>query len=231
MPESNDPTGVSLDLSGFDSGRSGTGPPIVRGGRPRAAFGRSQLEVELRSAPIEAVDYPQRSIELVAIPWDTWAQVEHQGRIIEESVAPGAFGRIHERRSSNRLTRVNLEHDRDRWIGRVEQVDGRDPVGLRAVLRIRRTPEGDQALMDAADGMYAASVGMAVRPTDEQWDAKRSRRRILRAFLDHIALTGTPAYEQQGAIAVRSAPPPSTSMTPNLDAILAERAAQEYGRG
>lgn len=181
--------------------------------------------IEIRTAPVTGVDYPARTIELVAAPYDQWATVEYpkgSGRTIEESFAPGAFGNVHVRAQHRRMT-VNLEHDRDQWVGRVLALDTRNSEGLRAELLIRRGPMFDQVLDDAADGMYAASVGFGVAPADQRWDG-RERRRITKAFLDHIALTVTPAYSGTDVLAVRSAPEVNTSATPNLDRLLAERA-------
>jgi HK97 family phage prohead protease len=180
--------------------------------------------VELRTAPVDRVDYPARTIELIAVPYDQPATVEYQNRLIEESFVPGAFGDVHKRAAHRRMA-VNLEHDRDQWVGRVVALDTRSTDGLRASLLIRRGPVFDQVLDDAADGMYAASVGFAVGPRGQQWEG-RSRRRIVTAFLDHIALTMTPAYAGTDVLAVRTAPEIERSSTPNLDRVLAERAAR-----
>jgi len=184
--------------------------------------------IEFRAAvPLERVDYEQRTIELVAVPWDEWATVEYRGRMIEESFAPGAFGAV-DRRNEHRRVLVNLDHDLSRWVGRVESLDPRDPVGLRTELRIRRTPEGEQTLVDAADGMLGGSVGFGALPANIEWSG-RSRRRIRVAYLDHIALTATPAYVGAQVVDVRNAP--GSSSTPNLDRVLAERAEQAYPQG
>jgi HK97 family phage prohead protease len=178
--------------------------------------------IELRTAPVAQVDYPARLIDLIAVPWNEWSAVEYQGRLIEESFDPGAFGAV-EKRVGRARFQVNMDHDPDRWVGRVIALDTGNRQGLRAGLQIRRNPEGDQVLMDAADGMLAGSVGFGVLPRDQTW-VTRDRRRIIKAYLDHIALTPTPAYQGSEVIAVRSA----MSATPNLDRILAERAGQAY---
>jgi HK97 family phage prohead protease len=191
--------------------------------------------VEIRTAAVTAVDYPERTLSLIAVPFDEWAEVEYKGprrellgRIIEESVAPGAFGAV---RNRARKFTVNLGHDRDRWVGTVLDLDPDDPAGLRAMVKIRRSADGDQALNDAADGLLGASIGMAVAPNDETLEGHR--RRIRKAYLDHIALTPTPAYLGAEVLEVRNATPivtpPSSSSTPNLDAVLAERRARGYG--
>lgn len=183
--------------------------------------------VELRAAAITDVGYPDRTIELIAVPYDEWTPVEYNGRVVEESIAPGAFGAVTNR--ARKFT-VNLEHDPDRWIGTVLEMRTADPKGLRTRLKIRRSPEGDQTLDDAADGLLGASVGMAVSPDHQRWEGT-SRRRILKAFLDHVALTATPAYVGAEVLEVRTGPvviQMPTSTTPNLDRILAERRLIDY---
>lgn len=184
--------------------------------------------VEIRAATVMNVAYPDRTIDLVAVPYNEWAVVEYppnSGRLIEESVEPAAFGMV-----ANRARRfvVNMEHDPDRIIGNVRELRS-DAKGLLAKLKIRRSVEGDQALDDAADGMLGASVGMAVSQAGQVWET-RSKRRIAKAFLDHIALTWTPAYLGAEVLEVRGAPTVVTTEavigTPNLDRILADRRAK-----
>ncbi|HKY15893.1 MAG TPA: HK97 family phage prohead protease [Microthrixaceae bacterium] len=184
--------------------------------------------VEIRSATVDQVDYPDRVLSLIVAPFDEWAIVEHNGRAIEETISRGAFGAI---RNRARKFKVNLEHDPDRWVGTVLDLDPDDPRGLVGTVKIRRNPEGDQALNDAADGLLGASIGMAVAPGDET--ITDGRRVITKAYLDHVALTATPAYVGAEVLEVRSAAPPVvvepvTSATPNLDRVLAERREREY---
>ena len=183
--------------------------------------------VEIRTATIEAVAYPDRTLDMIVVPYDEWVPVEWQGRVIEESVAPGAFGAI---RNRARKFLVNMEHDPTRWIGTVLDLNPAHPTGLRATVKVRRSPEGDQALDDASDGLLGGSIGMAVAPGDEKIDG--NRRRIHKAFLDHIALTATPAYVGAEILEVRSThptvTPPETSPTPNLDRVLAEMTEMGY---
>jgi HK97 family phage prohead protease len=183
--------------------------------------------IEIRTATLQAVDYPERTLSLIAVPYDEWTEVEHRGRLIEESVAPGAFGAV---RNRARKFLVNLDHNPDRWVGTVVDLDPDDPAGLRASVKIRRSAEGDQALDDAADELLGVSVGMAVAPRDQVLE--RGRRRINKAYLGHIALTPTPAYLGAKVLEVRTAPitvtPLAVSATPNLDRVLAARADAQY---
>ena len=184
-------------------------------------------QVEIRTATITAVDYPKRELSLIVVPYDEWTTVVHRGQLVEESVAPGAFGAI---RNRARKFLVNMEHDLERWVGTVLDLEPDDPAGLRATVKIRRSADGDQALDDAADELLGASIGMAVAPKDQLLEA--GRRRINKAYLDHVALTATPAYLGAKVLEVRTAAldvvTAPVSATPNLDQILAERYAREY---
>ena len=189
-----------------------------------------QGPIEIRSAVIEQVAYPERTIDLIVVPYDEWAVVEYRGRMVEESFAPGAFGAI---RNRARKFLVNMEHDAARWIGTVLDLDAGNERGLRSRIKVRRTPEGDQALNDAADGLLGASVGFACAPEHFTWPAE-NRRRIHKAFLDHIGLTAEPAYVGAELLEVRSSTPvvipANMSATPNLDRVLAERRQEGYCR-
>lgn len=185
--------------------------------------------IQTRSAAVSGVQARERIISLVVVPYDEWTPiVDPDGKAVEECVAPGAFGTI-----QNRADRflVNLEHDLNHRVGRCVKLIPDAPRGLLADVKIRRGAEGDQILDDAEDGMLGASIGMGVYPRDMTW-LTRTRRRIVKAYLDHIALTWTPAYAGAGVLAVRSAPatvavPPVP--TPNLDAIRLASLREQYG--
>ena len=192
----------------------------------------NRAPVEIRAAQIADVRYPERTIELLAVPYDQWADVVINDRVVKERFAPGSFGNI-----QNRADRVpvNLEHDVDRKVGRVRRFVADDPAGLRSELLIRRGDDGDQVLDDAADGMLDGSVGFACLPEHMTWEGN-NRRTINKAYLDHIALVWSPAYRGAKVLAVRSTPPPGDVLpgrtaTPNLDAILLERLATSYHLG
>jgi HK97 family phage prohead protease len=181
--------------------------------------------IEYRTAPLCQVDPEKRIVEVIAVPWDEWTPVEYQGRVIEESFAPGSFKGVSTQiRSKPGRWLVNLEHDAARWVGRIDQLYPCDERGLRAELKLRGVGEAIEALQDCADGMYGASVAFSVRPEQQKWEG-RDRRRIENAWLEHIALTHSRAYDGARVLSVRSAP---ASLTPNLDQILAERGDLAY---
>lgn len=189
--------------------------------------------VEVRTAASVEVRYAERMIELIAVPYDEPTKVLYHGRMIDETVSRGAFEGLQMRA---RDFKVNRAHDRERPIGWVHKFKPRDDRGLVAEIGpIRSTRDGDDALELAADGLLGASIGFAVlSPGDERWSTDRRSRTITRAWLDHIALTGDPAYPGAKVLAVRavdeSGPTPPASPTPNLDTILAELLAERYSR-
>lgn len=176
--------------------------------------------VELRSATVADVNVRERIVTVVAVPYNEETRVEYpvgSGKIITESVLPGAFDGIETR--SQRIT-VNREHDVARTIGITRSVHPDRDEGLVAELRISGGPSGDDALGLAEDGALGASVGMLVRSSDQRWSDGRSRRQIVRAFLHHIAMVADPAYVGARVLAVRDAPPPPPQTpTPNLDSV------------
>lgn len=180
--------------------------------------------IEFRRAGEFEVHFTQRTIELLAVPWDVEGVAEYpprSGRSVIETVAPGAFDGVERR--ANRV-KVNREHDEARTIGRAVALHPSRVEGLVAELRISKTPLGDESLELAADGVIEPSVGMAVAPSWQQWDPGRSRRRITKAFLDHIALLPNGAYGDGGArvLDVRGdVAAPEWAPTPNIDQVMA----------
>ena len=175
--------------------------------------------VELRSAQVAGVDFEQRRITLIAVPYDEETIVEYRGQLLRESVQSGAFEGIETR--SKHVT-ANRDHDYARTIGKAVEYRTSDPAGLVAEIQVSRTPLGDETLQLAADGVLKASVGMLVRRSDQT--IRDGLRRIHRAFLDHIALVPNPAYEGAAVLAVRQEQRQAESeqpTTPNMDAILA----------
>jgi len=179
--------------------------------------------VEIRSATVTNVDFEERIIQLVAVPYDEEAVVPYNGQMVVETVAPGSFDGI-ETRSEH--VSANRDHQYERTFGKAVSYRSDDPVGLITNIYVSDTPLGTETLRLAADGVLKGSVGMLVRRSDQV--VKNGRRRIKRAFLDHVSLVPNPAYRGAGVLAVRQeqglpaedegAPP---APTPNLDKVLA----------
>jgi phage head maturation protease len=190
----------------------------------------SEPELYLRTATTLDVRHPERIIDLIAVPYDEDARVPWRGRFITESVAPGAFAGV----DRGPIT-VNMAHDRERPVGRTVGVHPNDNRGLRLELRVAKTHTGDEALELADEELLGASVSMGpIMPGGEHYLDGGRRRRITKAFVDHVALTGDRAYTGAKVLAVRSSAEAEAGhlervSTPLLDAILAEQRLAQYG--
>jgi HK97 family phage prohead protease len=176
--------------------------------------------VEYRTASTVGVDYAERTIELIAVPYNENTEIMRRGRLVTESVDPQAFIGVTGDVTAD--VTVNRAHDLERPLGRVRGLHPRDPRGLLAELKISRGVSGDEALELANDGLLSASIGFL--SIGEQWSADRTSVRVTKAKLAHIALTGNPAYPGARVLAVRSADETPTQRvpTPNLDRLLLE---------
>jgi hypothetical protein len=122
--------------------------------------------IEFRSTGDLSVDWAERMITLVAMPYDEDAAVVVHGRPVTESCAPGAFDGVERR--ANRV-KVNRDHDYQRTIGRAVGLHPSRAEGLVAELRIAKTALGDETLALADDHSLEASVGFAILPGGERW--------------------------------------------------------------
>ena len=179
-----------------------------------------ELDIEYRTAATLGVNYEQRIIELLAVPYNEPATIQRRGRTVVEQVDPQAFIGVTGEVTTD--VTVNRAHDLERPLGRVHRLHPGDPRGLRSELKISRTDAGNEALELAADGLLSGSIGF--QPIGEQWSTDRSSVRVTKARLVHIALTGDPAYKGAKVLAVRSADetPVQRPLTPNLDRLLLE---------
>jgi phage head maturation protease len=198
--------------------------------------------IEIRAAgPVVQVRYPERIVELVAVPYDTPATVDVAGRAVSEEVAPGAFDGIERRAGRVKAFLGHPDPDTSdqrqaRSVGKVVAFHPSRGEGLVAEIHIGRGVTGtgvdrDQVLDDAADGILDASIGFGVLPGDSHWSEGRSRRRIVKAFLDHIALVTDPAYVTANVLAVRRhAAAGERIATPNLDRVRDWLLEERYGQ-
>lgn len=178
--------------------------------------------IEYRAAETLGVRYPERVIEVLAVPYERPTdRVIHDGHQIVEVFSRGAF---HGLKRTN--VKVFRDHEMRAAIGRAIQFYPDDDDGLRADLRISDTLLGDESLELARDGVLDVSIGFAPKEGGVRMSADGRQRRINSAYLDHIALVTVPAYEEARVLAVRSADEleghtEPVSATPNLDRMLA----------
>src|SRR5262245_48632740 len=126
-------------------------------------------ELRWRTAQQIGVSFPERTIELVVMPYETEALVGYSGRMVKETIARGAFDGIERR--ANRV-RVNRDHDVKRTVGRAVSFHPSREEGLVAELRIAQTPLGDETLTLADEDMLDASAGFLPMPGGEKWEGR-----------------------------------------------------------
>lgn len=155
-------------------------------------------------ATLKDVDFKQRLITVIAVPWEQEAKVKWRDEMWSEVFTRGAFNGLEDHAGR---VRVNREHTKGDTVGKVVQIDTQDPQGLVALVRVAKTPRGDETLALADEDMIGASVGYAVkRPSDVDVSRQRMTRRVNRAFLDHLSFVESPAYEGARVLAVREGP-------------------------
>lgn len=188
-------------------------------------------QLEYRAARQLGVNFPERTIELVVMPYEEETLVEYQGRMVTEICTAGAFDGIERR--ANRI-KVNRDHDLTRTVGRALSLHPSRKEGLIAEVRIAQTPLGDETLTLADEEILDASAGFLPMPGGEKWET-RSRRRLNKCWLGHIAMTPDPAYESARVLSVRNAAAvikeaEALVATPHLDQLRADLLAERYAR-
>jgi phage head maturation protease len=175
-------------------------------------------QLEYRAAQQIGVNFPDRTIELVVMPYEQEALVPFQGRMIREVCSAGAYDGIERR--ANRI-RVNRDHDVTRTVGRAVRFWPSHERGLVASVRIAQTQLGDETLQLADEEILDASAGFLPMPGGEVWEG-RSLRRLTKVWLGHIAMTPDPAFETANVLSVRSQQADEIEAgTPNLDQVKA----------
>lgn len=160
------------------------------------------VPVEYReAAALPVVDFTERTIEVVAVPYDEETRrpvLGPDGKYRHELVERGAFNGIE---LSESFVPANREHDTKRTFGKIIDYRIDDPRGLVSLVRASHTALGDETLQLSDDGVLKASVGMLVRRSDQY--LKNGVRRIRKAYLDHLAFLPNAAYTGAQVLAVR----------------------------
>ena len=181
-------------------------------------------EILNRAATVSDVDVRKRIIDVLAVPWDTPAQVFWRGEVWDEVFHRGAFDGVEAR--AGRI-RVNREHTKGATVGKIIELDPAAEAGLRASVKIVKNEDGDKVMALADEDMTSVSIGYrANKPSDVRVDRGARRRDVFGAFLDHLSFVEDPTWDTAQVLAVREGPngiavaegplPP----TPALDALL-----------
>jgi phage head maturation protease len=191
------------------------------------AEGGNRLPVEMRSAIVGDVDSEKRLIDVIAVPYEQEAVVEYKGELWRESFDRGSFTGIETR---NRLNPVKAYRDhgpngKSGLVGKAIALHPDRDEGLGASVKIAETTLGNDVMQLARMGVLGVSVGFAVRNSfqDQVLDKITLRRRIKRAFLDHIAFPDEGAYAgaQITAVRKRAEMQPPQIETPRIDEVVA----------
>ncbi len=158
------------------------------------------IEHRYAGVKVDGVDFAQRLITVIAVPYEEPAPVEYRSEIWNELFERGAFNSV---TGSPHRVRVNRDHNKTRTIGKVVQFWPERSEGLVAEVRVAKTPLGDESLALADEDMLSASVGFGVRPTDQILDRRTMTRRIRTAYLDHLSFVESPAYVGAQVLSVR----------------------------
>lgn len=158
------------------------------------------IEHRYAGVRVDGVDFAQRLITVVAVPYGEPALVEYRSEVWNEIFERGAFNSV---TGAPHRVRVNRDHNKTRTIGKVVQFWPDRQEGLVAEVRVARTPLGDESLALADEDMLSASVGFGVRSTDQVLDRATMTRRIKNAYLDHLSFVESPAYVGAQVLSVR----------------------------
>lgn len=187
-------------------------------------------EVEERAATVTGVDFPQRIITVLAVPYEDPTPIMYRGEVWQEVFSRAAFGNLVDLQAASRRTRYIpvsakldfpwTDHEGSHLIGRVDRVVGERAEGLVLDLKISDTQVGNEALALANDQALHPSVGFSARMSDIASDRYRKTRRVNRAFLDHMTMVPVPAYAGAKVLSMRASNVSERKPTPRLDAVL-----------
>jgi hypothetical protein len=181
--------------------------------------------IEYRAAHTGAVDFANRTIDVIAAPYGEEIDVEYNGKMMREVMEPGVLSDIDPTKSQ---ISVNRDHSYERTIGKIIEIRD-DTRGAITVAKISNTPLGDETLQLADDGILRASVGAIVNRSG--MEIRNGLRRVFRiAVLDHIAMLPNAAYKGATVLAVRSSRDGDVAM-PNLESVLAIAGMTDLIRG
>lgn len=162
-------------------------------------------EILLRNdGTLTDVDRRQRIIELIAVPWDSPAEVFWRGDLWTEVFKRGAFDGVETRSDP---IRVNREHVKGNTVGKIAGSDPSHTDGLLLRVKVVKGPKGDEVLDLAEDDMISPSIGYrAAKPSDVLLDKQGRTRTVVNAFLDHLGMVEDPAFKGARVLAVRGEP-------------------------
>ena len=144
------------------------------------------------------INTDERTVEGIAVPWGetSYLTPDPQG---ERFVAGSLTKSIRDR--GDRL-KLFSSHDHSHAIGRAVKLDARHPDGLWSSWRIFRTPYGDSALAEIAEGaLDTMSVGFRTIRSRRGDDGARE---VMEAEIHEVSVAPIGAYDGARVLAVRT---------------------------
>jgi len=147
---------------------------------------------------LRTISLDERTVEGIAVPWGevSYLTPDPAG----ERFLPGAFTKsLRERTSALKLF---VAHDHSHAVGRATKLDPRHPDGLWASWGFFRTPAGEAAMQEAAEGaLDMFSVGF--RPVKHA-RAADGVRDVQEAELHEVSIAPIGAYQGARVLAMRT---------------------------
>lgn len=168
------------------------------------------VETRSEGVKIDGVNFGQRIITVLAVPYESPTQVPFHQEMWTEVFSRSAFNGIEgQTRKIPATAAMEIpapDHAGARLVGRVVSSNPYGEAGLVSEVKISRTDAGDETLELASDEALWPSVGFMVKNPrfDQELDRYKKVRRVNRAFLDHLAFVGQPAYEGAKILAMRA---------------------------
>ena len=206
---------------------------VVGPGGASAMSERPPGEMLFRDSTVTGVSFAQRLIELVVVPYDEETLVEHRG---PHGQRIRRARRVRRNRGRPNRVKANRDHKLERTVGKAVAFYPDRDEGLVAELKISDTELGKETLVLADDGCLGASAGYLPMEGGENW-LTRTKVRMTRCWLGHVALTPDPAYAGAQVLSVRqnasqgaTGPPDEEPETPNLDVVRGWLMDERYER-
>jgi len=184
--------------------------------------------LQYRNAVLDDINFSQRLVTAIAVPYEQPAPVVHRGALWSEVFERGSCDGIEKR--PNRV-RANRNHDRRFTVGKAMHFWPHRDEGLVTELRIAQTPLGDETLALAADECLSLSVGYLPMAGGQRIDTRNKTLHITKAYIDHVAFVESPAYVGAEVLEVRQGEQVAvTESTPLVTPYLDEFANDEILR-
>ena len=159
-------------------------------------------EVFLRNDAVVAdVNVRQRLITLLAVPWNQEAEVPWRGEMWNEVFRRGAFDELEDHVGR---VRVNREHKIGDTVGKLVFADPKAEDGLITRAKIVESERGNDTLALADEDAISPSIGYQLLDEgDIRLNRRTKLREVVRAFLHHLSLVESPAFEGAKVLEVR----------------------------